>query len=114
MLQCVATVAEVSTVERAVCNANEFVALYCCNTLPYVAVCCTVMQCVAVSDAQLAMQASGLNQLCRDAVRCSVLLCVAVCCSKLRFRAARDAGECHVLVAVCCTVSQYVAVCCSM
>ena len=60
-----------------------------------VAVCCSVLQCVAVCCKCIAsvLQQISLRNRC-----CSVLQCVAVCCSVLQF------------VAVCCSVLQ---VCCS-
>jgi len=61
--------------------------------LQFVAVCCSVLQCVAVCIEQ--------QSKC-DVVCCSVLQCVAVCCGELR------------RVAVCCSVLQCVAVRCSM
>jgi len=75
----------------------------CCNVLQCVAVCCSMLQYAAV---------------------------VAVCCSVLQFAAVRRSDNhylCHILrrdrmnlfltvrcVAVCCSMSQHVAACCSM
>jgi len=56
-----------------------------------VAVCCSVLQCVAIWHELCVLQ--------RVAVCCSVLQCAAVCCSVLQY------------VAICCTVLQCVAVC---
>ena len=85
-----------------------------------VAVCCSVLQCVAVwtravySSQDLALQNVAV---CRSvlqcvAVPCSVLQCVAECCRVLQ----SVAECCRVLqcVAVCCSVLQCVAVCCSV
>ena len=75
----------------AVCSSvlqcvAECVAVYCSvyqeSFASLTSVCCSVLQCVVVC--------------------CSVLQCVAVCCSVLQ------------CVAVCCSMLQYVAVCCSM
>ena len=82
------------------------------NSLTF-AVCCSVLQCVAV---------------CCSVVQCSVVQCVAVCCNVLKllrcsllqsfaeFRSmlqcvGQCVGQC---VAVCCSVLQCVAVCCSV
>ena len=64
-----------------------------------VAVCCSVLQCVA----------ECCSVLQSVAVYCSVLQCVAVCCSVLQ----GVAGCCRVLqcVAGCCSMLQGVAVC---
>ena len=61
--------------------------LQCCS----IAVCCSVLRCVAIC-------CSGLQCV---AICCSVMQCVAVCGSVLQ------------CVAVCCSVLQCVAVCCS-
>ena len=60
--------------------------------LQCIAVCCFVLQCIAVY--------------------CSVLQCIAVCCFVLQCIAV----YCSVLqcIAVCCSVLQYIAVCCSV
>ena len=96
-------------------------------TRPYVAVCCSVLQCVAVCCSVLQCAAVCWSILQGVAVCCSVLQCaevyrfhimrlvdrvtrscvavlqcVAVCCSVLQ------------CLAVCCSVLQYVAVCCSV
>ena len=55
-----------------------------------VAVCCSVLQCVAADE----------NEELWVRVRCSVLQCIAVCCGVLQ------------CVAVCCSALHYVAVCC--
>jgi len=61
-------------------------------SVPCVAVCCSVLQCVA-------------------AVCCSALQCVAVCVHQLAFDISSISVSC---VAVCCSVLQCVAVCCSV
>jgi len=67
--------------------------------LQYVAVCCSVLQCVAVCRSRrpttCIYDAPGYTYLCRE------MQCVAVCCSVLQ------------CVAVCCSVLQCVAVCCT-
>jgi len=78
--------------------------------LQCVAVCCSVLQCVAAPlvkalttvhvFARLPVVCCGVLQ--RVAVCCSVLQCVAVCYSVLQ------------CVAVCCSVLQCVAACCSV
>ena len=106
-----------------------------------VAVCCSVLQCVAVLDPLTCLpclilchdsfvHVPSLIHFCRCsqngslwwtllakkvvcvAVCCSVLQCVAVCCSVLQCVAVC----CSVLqcIAVCCSVLQCVAVCCSV
>ena len=75
--------------------------------LQCVAVCCSVLQCVAMSDKDqgVGRQVCNHSLFCcpapgmRVAVCCSVLQCVAVCCGVLQ------------CVAVCCRVLQCVAVC---
>ena len=64
-----------------------------------VAVCCSVLQCVAVWNSILQCVA----------VCCSVLQCVAACCS-----VSQCVGSVLQCVAVCCSVLQCVAVCCSV
>jgi len=85
--------------------------------LQCVAVCCSVLQCVAVltckdktcvrgahvmlqqvscqtvAERQMAMSVSSVNDI---AVCCSVLLCVAVCCSVLQCVAVCERGSYHV------------------
>ena len=119
------------------CNIEENVAVTQHSFIshyPCVAVCCSVLQCVAVT--WIMHTAAHCNTLLhvavtRDsfvshypcvAVCCSVLQCVAVCCSVLQCVAVCCsvlqcvAVCCSVLqcVAVCCCVLQYVAVCCSV
>jgi len=72
----------------------------CCSVLQCVAVCYRVLQCVTVC---VAVCCSVLQYV---AVCCSMLQCVAVCYSVLQCVA--------VCVAVCCSMLQYVAVCCSV
>jgi len=66
-------------------RSHKVECMYLLSVLQCVAVCCSVLQCVAVECMYLL----------------SVLQCVAVCCSVLQ------------CVAVCCSVLQCVAVCCS-
>jgi len=73
-----------------------------------VAVCCSMLRCVAVVS--LCMRSV--------AVCCSVLLCVAACCSVLQGMSVCCSGRIYrrptwQCVTVCCIVLQYVAVCCS-
>jgi len=79
--------------------------------LRYGAVCCSVLQCVAVCCSGTALRCldlGGLAKILEDALGswrfvaecCSVLQCVAVWCS--------------VFYVVCCSVLQRVAVCCSV
>jgi len=72
-----------------------------------VAVCCSVLQCVAVFRVAVCRSVSQCVAVC-----CSVLQCVAVCCSVLQCVTVC----CSVLqcVAVCCSALQCVAVCCSV
>ena len=86
-----------------------------------VAVCCSVLQCVAVKKS-----IKRLFCWAAVAVSCSVLPCVAVCCSVLQrdpqLRSTSMAtsvalhreGRVLQCVAVCCSVLQCVAVCCSV
>ena len=97
--------------------------------LQCVAVCCSVLQCVAVilRNVKYISQFFSMKHIL---VCCSVLQCVAVCCSVLQCVAVilRNVNYfsqffsmkhilmcCSVLqcVAVCCSVLQCVAVCCS-
>ena len=80
-----------------------------------VAVCCSVLQCVAVCCSSCASCTPAsppsdlVHYLCNS---CSVLQCVAVWCSVLQCVAVRcSALQC---VAVHCSVLQCVAVCCSV
>jgi len=68
--------------------------------LQYVAVCCSVLQCVAGLAKELEAKAKAKGGMLRVAVCCRVLPCVAVRCCALP------------CVAVCCSVLQCVAVCC--
>jgi len=65
-----------------------------------VAVCCSVLQCVAVCSESHASQEQVISKC--NSVCCSVLQYVAVCCSVLQ------------CVAVCCSALQCVASCCSV
>ena len=82
--------------------------------LSEVAVCCSVLQCIAVccscSVCCSVLQCIKPPKLSEVAVYCSVLQCVAVCCSVLNFQNSQKL-DC---VAVCCSVLQCVAVCCSV
>jgi len=60
-------------------------------------VCCSVLQCVAVS-----VSCRKEPDILEDEKNTFLLQCVAVCCSVLQ------------CVAVCCSVLQCVAVCCSV
>ena len=85
-----------------------------CHRLCCVAVCCSVLQCVAVIATQVRPEqgfcgwrlwspADGhmcCSVVCCNVLQCFVLQCVAVCCNVLQ------------CVAVCCSVLQCVAVCC--
>jgi len=78
------------------CSVLQRVAVWC-SALQRVAACCSVLQCVAVC--------------------CSVLQCVAVCCGVLRcFKMCAQTGllSWHLWGRVCCSVLQCVAVCCSV
>jgi len=85
MLQCV-----------AVCCVVEF-RIMCFRVLYHVAVCCIVLQCVAVSERELGQLKRLLQVSCCVMLQCVVVCCVAVCCSVLR-----------------CSLLQSVAVCCSV
>ena len=89
----------------------------------WIAVCCSVLQCVAACCAACFCVLQRIYQLelaSRAAPEHSRRQCVAECCSMLQFicqwqlesRAApeRSRRQC---VAVCCSMLQYVAVCCS-
>jgi len=67
-----------------------------------VAVCCSVLQCVAVGKL--------VGFVCFNLRSCSVLQCVAVCVSVVCL----DPPCVLQCVAVCCSVLQCVAVCCSV
>jgi len=72
----------------------------CCSVLHYVAVCCILLQCVALHGSVL-----QCNVVCCSVLQCvvlhgSVLQCAALCCVVLQY------------VAVCCSPVQYVAVQC--
>jgi len=109
--------------------------------LQCVAVCCSVLQCVAVFDvccsviletvlAQTRRVADASEKMQRVAVCCSVLQCVAVCCSVLQSVAVSYSrlcsrelvaspmrvGGCSLLqyVTLCCNALQCVAICCSV
>ena len=56
----------------------------CCSVLQCVALCCSVLRCVAVCCSVLQCVAVCCSVLQCVAVRCSVLQCVAVCCSVLQ------------------------------
>ena len=77
--------------------------------LQYVAVCCGVLQCVAVCRSALSThQPRMLGLICGKRTTSQ---CVAVCCSVLQCVAVRyGVLQC---VAVCCSVLWWFAVCCS-
>jgi len=99
-----------------------------------VAVCCSVLQCVAVRCGCILLVSVLIKFVCCNALQC-VVQCAAVCCSMLQCVAAvfslylceelQPAVCCNVLqcvamrcnvlqcVATCCNVLQCVAVCCS-
>jgi len=83
----------------------QSVAVRCSVIQMCVAVCCSVLQCVAMCPC-VAVCCSVLQSVVEC---CSVLQCVAVCCSVLQ----SVVECCRVLqrVAVCCSVLQSVAVC---
>jgi len=70
----------------------------CCSVLQCVAVYCSALQCVAVCCSVMWWNAVCCSALQCVAVRCSALQCVTVCCSVLQ------------RVAVCCSALQCVAV----
>jgi len=86
----------------AVCCSLLLCVAVCCCVLQSVAVCCSLLLCVAVCCCVLQSVAVCCNLLLCVAVCCCVLQSVAVCCSLL------------LCVAVCCCVLQSVAVCCSL
>ena len=67
-----------------------------------VAVCCSVLRCVAVCCSVLGIESHGYTILEAGNGMLRLLQCVAVCCCVLQ------------CVAVCCSVLQCVAVCCSV
>ena len=84
----------------------------CCSVLQFVAVWCSVLQCVACCSV-----------LQHVAVCCSVLQCGIVCCNVSRVAVRRSAlvddartayDEALALgdLSMCCSLSQYVAECC--
>jgi len=65
--------------------------------LPRVALCCSVLQCVAAGSRRLVVNRLQCGIVCCSvvqsvAVRCSVLQCVAMCCSVLQCVAAHSDG----------------------
>jgi len=85
--------------------------------LQCVAVCCSVLQCVAVSVGTLitpqnaSHQTSHVRCVCVCDVLWCVLQCIAVCCRVQGVTVCCSVLQC---VAVCCSVLQCVAVCCSV
>jgi len=84
----------------------------CCSVLRCITVCCSVMQCVAARVASHVANTLDGTQRCSElycvAVYYSMLQRVAVCCSACCKYSRWDSEmQC---VAVCCGVSQYVAV----
>jgi len=61
----------------------------CCSVLQCVAVRCNVLLCVAMCCCALQCVAVRCNVLQRVAVRCSAVQCVAMCCSALQCVAVR-------------------------
>jgi len=96
---------------------RRFQILFRC--LVCVAVCCSVLQCVAVCAENVlwnveALSNSSLAPLQVFSVRCSALQCVAVCCWVTCCGILRRFPilfRCLVCVAVCCSVLQCVAMC---
>jgi len=109
VLQCAAMCCSAMQCDTMCCNMLHWVAVRCSNfasdatrlsVADYIqrkqrALCCSVLQCVAVC--------------------CSVLQCVAACCSFLHCDAVRRSVTQCVLqcVVLCCSATQCVAVCCS-
>ena len=62
--------------------------------------CCSVLQCVALSLIMDEERVAVMNEVCCSVL--SVLQCVAVCCNVLQ------------CVAMCCSVLQCVEVCCNV
>jgi len=99
--------ASVSTASPVTTYSNEHSWIHCC-VLQFVAVCCSVLQCVEC----VAVGCSVLNRIKYEnreliAVCCSVLQCVEsnkVCAFKQSLQ----------YVAACCSVLQRVAACCSV
>jgi len=96
----------------------------CCSVMQRVAVSCSELQCVAVCCGVLQrvvlqcvtslgfVQLSVYAVVLCVAVRCSVLQCVAVSCNMLQCVAVCcNVSQCN---EVCCGVLQYVAMCCSV
>ena len=96
--------------------------------LQCVAVCCSVLQRVALNILSTITGAHAVENACIVccsvlqcvAVCCSVLQCVAVCCSACTITGAHTIENAYMMccsvmqcVAVCCSVLQCVAVCCS-
>ena len=94
----------------------------CCGVEQRVAVCRSVLQCVAVSAVCCAFICDTMYSrvtLQRVAVCCGMLQCVAVCCGVLRCVVhscvTRRIHMCHCSrVAVCCDMLQCDAVCCGV
>ena len=96
--------------------SEDLVSSQHCSVLQSVAMCCSVLQCVAVWTC-----IRGTQYLSCVAVCCSVLQCVAACCNVLQCVAVyRSVSQCVDMYLgdpvsfVCCSVSQCVAVCCSV
>jgi len=98
------------------CSELQCVAMRC-SVLQCVAVCCNVLQFVAVRADDFARCAQENTKifrsenslqimLQRDVMHCSELQCVSVCYSVLQLRVCLDFDVCF---AVCCNVSQRVA-----
>jgi len=98
--------------------------IVCIETiLSGVAVCCSVLQCVAliygystcvyVKMLRVCVCRGLYHMLQFVEVCCSVLQCVAVCCSVLHVCVCRRLYRVLQFVEVCCSVWQCVAVCCA-
>jgi len=83
------------------CSVLQCVAVSCCES-QWAAVSCSVLQCVAVASCESLHVRGHVRVLQCVAVCCNVLQCVAVSCSVLQY------------VAVCCCELQWVAVSCSI
>ena len=130
VLQCVAVSCSVvagHNEDERTSNEAEIRYIYvavCCSVLQCVAVCCSVLQCVAVCWSVLQYVAVCCSACCSVVQRGiqhdigSVLQCIAVCCSACCSVVQRgiqhNIGSVLQCVAVSYNVSQCVAVCCSV
>ena len=113
--RCDAFFFSVQTLSLQVQQANILmgvcVVVYCC-VLQCVAVCCSVLRCFQCANTVTLSETCKRFQGC---VRYSVLQCVAVCCSALNVQTlSLQVQQVNIFkgvcIAVCCSVSQYVAV----